>query len=386
MRIACVTDEPMPSLDTATVQVVSTLSALARQGADVELFLPVPARGPRPDPEQLRAALMERYRTTCGFALHLLPGTVSRVRAIDKPAQAMLAAIDSTDRRFDLLYSRLVLPMLPALARRRPVLFETYRPLIRQYPLARWPLRLAARRPGFLGIVTHSDYSRRSFEEEGLPPEKLRTIYNGYDDHAFARLTTPAEARAELGLPEKPTIVYAGRIAPFKQIDLLLDAYERMPQGTQLILAGAIDTAEAQPLVERARKLGAILPGYLTGEAFARALMAGEIVTIPPSARPLAEFGNTVLPIKTFQYLAAGRVLVVGDTPDTAELLIHDQNSLRVRPDDRAAYVDALTAALTDEALRARLGAAARARAADLTWDARAKRLLAFMEERLAAA
>lgn len=385
MRIACVTDEPMPSLDTATVQVVSTLSALARQGADVELFLPVPARGPRPDPEALRAALMERYRTTCGFALHLLPGTVSRVRAIDKPAQAMLAAIDSTDRRFDLLYSRLVLPMLPALARRRPVLFETYRPLIRQYPLARWPLRLAARRPGFLGIVTHSDYSRRSFEEEGLPPEKLRTIYNGYDDRAFARLVTPAEARAELGLPEKPTIVYAGRIAPFKQIDLLLDAYERMPHGTQLILAGAIDTAEAQPLVERARKLGAILPGYLTGEAFARALMAGEIVTIPPSARPLAEFGNTVLPIKTFQYLAAGRVLVVGDTPDTAELLIHDQNSLRVRPDDRAAYVDALTAALTDEALRARLGAAARARAADLTWDARAKRLLAFMEERLAA-
>ncbi|MCB9552687.1 MAG: glycosyltransferase [Myxococcales bacterium] len=205
--------------------------------------------------------------------------------------------------------------MLPALARRRPVLFETYRPLIRQYPLARWPLRLAARRPGFLGIVTHSDYSRRSFEEEGLPPEKLRTIYNGYDDHAFARLVTPAEARAELGLPEKPTIVYAGRIAPFKQIDLLLDAYEHMPHGTQLILAGAIDTAEAQPLVERARELGAILPGYLTGEAFARALMAGEIVTIPPSARPLAEFGNTVLPIKTFQYLAAGRVLVVGDTP-----------------------------------------------------------------------
>ncbi|MCB9541681.1 MAG: glycosyltransferase family 4 protein [Myxococcales bacterium] len=386
MRIACVTDEPMPSLDTATVQVVSTLSALARQGADVELFLPVPARGPRPDPEELRAALIERYRTTCGFALHLLPGTVSRVRAIDKPAQAALAAIDSTDRRFDLLYSRLVLPMLPALARRRPVLFETYRPLIRQYPLARWPLRLAARRPGFLGIVTHSDYSRRSFEEEGLPPEKLRTIYNGYDDHAFARLVTPAEARAELGLPEKPTIVYAGRIAPFKQIDLLLDAYEHMPHGTQLILAGAIDTAEAQPLVERARELGAILPGYLTGEAFARALMAGEIVTIPPSARPLAEFGNTVLPIKTFQYLAAGRVLVVGDTPDTAELLIHDVNSLRVRPDDRAAYVDALTAALTDEALRARLGAAARARAADLTWDARAKRLLAFMEERLTAA
>lgn len=383
MRIACVTDEIMPSLDTATVQVVQTLSALVRAGAEVELFLPVPARGPRPDPEQLRATLMERYQTTCGFTLHLLPGTVSRLRAIDKPAQAALAALDSTHDRFDVLYSRIVLPLLPALARRRPMLFETYRPLIRQYPLARWPLRLAARRPEFLGIVTHSEYSRRSFVEEQLPPHKIRTIYNGYDGRAFAEHPSAPEARRALGFPERPTIVYAGRIAPFKQIGLLLDAFERLDLDAQLVVAGANDTDEARPLIERARRMkNVILPGYLTGETFARTLMAGDVVTIPPSARPLAEFGNTVLPIKTFQYLAAGRVLVTGDTPDTAELLTAE-NSLRIRPDDVDAYVAALRTALTDAALAARLGAAARARAADLTWDARAERLLGFMRERL---
>lgn len=385
MRIAVVTDEPLPSRDTATVQVISTLSALTRAGAHVELFLPTPARAPRPDPETLRAALEAHYQTPCTFTLHPLPGTLSRIRAIDKPAQAALAALDSTHHRFDLLYSRLVLPLLPALARRRPMLFETYRPLIRQYPLARWPLRLAARRPEFLGIVTHSDYTRRSLEEEDLPPHKLRTIYNGYDDRAFAHLLTPQEARARLGLADRPTIVYAGRIAPFKQLDLLLDAYQNLPPGTQLILAGATDTTEARPLVDRARHLGALLPGYLTGDTFAHTLMAADIVTIPPSARPLAEFGNTVLPIKTFQYLAAGRALIVGDTPDTAELLHHDINSLRVRPDDPAAYLAALNTTLTDPALRHRLGTAARASAADLTWDARATRLLAFMQERLAA-
>lgn len=388
MRIACVTDEPLPSLDTATVQVVQTLSALARAGAEVELFLPVPARGPRPDPAALKAALVERYHTTCGFSVHLLPGTVANIRAIDKPAQAALALGEATDPRFDLLYTRLVLPLLGALARGRPVLFETYRPLIRQFPWTRWPFRLAARRPEFLGIVTHSDYTRRTFEEEGLPPEKLRTIYNGYDDRLFAERPSPAEARAALGLPDKPTLVYAGRIAPFKQIDLVIDAFaalKRRMGAVQLVLAGADDTSEARPLIQKARALGDVItPGYLTGAAFARTLMAADVLTIPPSARPLAEFGNTVLPIKTFQYLAAGRTLVVGDTPDTAELLIDGVNCLRVRPDDPAAYVDAIARAFADDALRARLGDAARARAEDLTWDARAERLLAFMEARLA--
>ena len=389
MRIACVTDEPLPSLDTATVQVVQTLSALVRAGARVDLYLPVPLRGPRPDPDTLKAALVERYATTCGFDIHLLPGTVSEIRAIDKPAQAALAFRASTDRRYDLLYSRLVLPMLGALGRRRPVLFETYRPLIRQFPLTRRPFRIAARRPHFLGIVTHSDYSRRSFEEEGLPPEKLRTIYNGYDDGLFAEQLSPSEARAALDMPQRPTLVYAGRIAPFKQIDLVIDAYarlkDRMPE-VQLVLAGANDTSEARPLIERARTLGDVItPGYLTGQRFARTLMAGDVLTIPPSARPLAEFGNTVLPIKTFQYLAAGRAMVVGDTPDTAELLHDEQNSLRVKPDDPRAYVDAIERAFTDDALRSRLGEAARHRAEDLTWDARADRLLGFMGERLSA-
>ncbi|MCA9537613.1 MAG: glycosyltransferase, partial [Myxococcales bacterium] len=86
-----------------------------------------------------------------------------------------------------------------------------------------------------------------------------------------------------------------------------------------------------------------------------------------------------------FQYLAAGRAMVVGDTPDTAELLKHEVNALRVAPDDVHVYVTALDRLFADDALRARLGRAARARAEDLTWDARAQRLLAFMSERLAA-
>jgi glycosyltransferase involved in cell wall biosynthesis len=385
LAIACVVDEPMPSRDTLTVQVVQTLSALVRAGAAVDLYLPVPPTGAHPTPDALREAMRAHYQADCGFQVRLLPGLVPGGRGAQKFAQAALAARPSLGGKYDLLYSRIVLPMLAALTVNRPVLFETYRPLTRQYPLSRLPFRAVARHPAFLGLVTHSEYTRTAFVEDGLPPEKVRTLYNGYDASAFLTRFTPAEARAALGLPERPTFMYAGRIAPLKRIELLLDAAAALPE-VQLVLVGGNDTAEAAPYVARARALPNVsLIGYVTGGKLAQALQAADVLVIPPSAAPLEQFGNTVLPIKVFEYLAAGRAIITGEVADTAELLLQGENAERIKPDDVGALVDALRRLFADETYRAGLGERARARAAELTWDARAGRLLDWMQTRLAA-
>ena len=50
-------------------------------------------------------------------------------------------------------------------------------------------------------------------------------------------------------------------------------------------------------------------------------LFAADILMIPePKVKTV---GNTVLPMKLFQYLAAGRAIYAPDAPDTAELLTH---------------------------------------------------------------
>jgi len=386
LRIATVVDEPMPSQDTLTVQVAQTLSALVRAGADVDLFLPV-APSLRPaDVEAVRRALVERYHAECGFAIHLLPSQVPGGRPLVKTLHAALATAPTLSRRFDLLYSRIVLPILPALLLGRPVLFETYRPLTRQFPRSRWPLRAAASRPAFIGLATHSEYTRRTFVEDGLPAAKVRTIYNGFDDRLFAEPLTPEAARAATGWSERFTVVYGGRIAPLKRIDLLLDAAAAAPW-MELVLIGADDTPEAAPLVSRGRALPNVrFTGYRAGIDLARALRAADVLVIPPSRDPLERFGNTVLPIKVFQYLAAGRAIVTGDTPDTAEILHQDENAVRVPADDVPALVRALRALADDPERRARLGAAARRDAASLTWDARAGKLLAWMREGLSGA
>jgi glycosyltransferase involved in cell wall biosynthesis len=97
------------------------------------------------------------------------------------------------------------------------------------------------------------------------------------------------------------------------------------------------------------------------------------------------EFGGTVLPMKTFQYFAAGHAILAGATPDVAEILTDGVNARLVPPDDLNAFVAALRALAGDAALRQRLAEAARAGALANSWDARATRIRDFIAGRLAA-
>ncbi len=383
MRIAYITDETFPNNSASGLQMIHTLSALAAVGAQVDLLFPVRPRE-RADPEALRRVLQSHFRAECGFGLVPLSTHLSQRRVPVKVATGVAATARVLRGDYDLVHTRTVAPIVPCLAAKIPVIFETYRPLTRQYPPSKLAFRPVGRHPYFAGLITHSKLARHAFVEDGVPADKVETIYNGFDPSAFAVARSPAQARALLGLPEAPTVVYTGRIAAVKNTDLLLDAAART-QG-QWVLAGAIDDAESRPYVERAQRMPQVhLTGYLTGERLILALQAADVLVIPPSADPLTRFGTTVLPIKLFTYVAAGRAIVAGQLPDAEELLADGVNARLVRPDDVAALAAGINGLLADEALRTRLAEGAQATSASLTWEARARRILAFAERRLAA-
>jgi glycosyltransferase involved in cell wall biosynthesis len=64
--------------------------------------------------------------------------------------------------------------------------------------------------------------------------------------------------------------------------------------------------------------------------------------------------------------------------------LAHDQNALLVPPGSEEAAARALERLLEEPALAERLGRAALVTSERLTWDARARRILDFLAQRLA--
>ena len=384
LRIAHITKEPLPSSDAATVQIVQTASALVRAGAEVDLYFPVV--GLVQPLDALRESLRKHYDTSCGFGLRPLSARFGGLPAARSALHALRAGRQAARGEYDVLHTRDPQNVLLGLALGMRVVFESYRTPEGRTRAVQGVLRRCFAHPRFLGQVTHSRFARERYLAAGYPAAKLVTVYNGFDPAAFATERTPAEARRLLGLPERLTVGYAGRVAPLKRIDLLLDAAAATPE-LSWVIAGGIESAESRPLVERGRQLPNVrFLGYLAGAALTPALQAADVLVIPPSAEPLERYGMTVLPLKLFPYLAAGRPLVVGEVGDTAELLVHEQTCVRVAPDRLDEFVAALKSLAEDYGRRERLGGAARELARGLTWDARARQLLDWLAERLRAA
>jgi glycosyltransferase involved in cell wall biosynthesis len=117
-------------------------------------------------------------------------------------------------------------------------------------------------------------------------------------------------------------------------------------------------------------------------DAITTYLYAADVLLIPPTAGPLKNVGNTVLPMKTFPYLAAGRAILAPDTPDLQEILQDGKNAALVPPDDLDAAIERLRALLQDPEERAALGDAAYDTIRQHTWPRRAERILRFIQRR----
>jgi glycosyltransferase involved in cell wall biosynthesis len=108
-------------------------------------------------------------------------------------------------------------------------------------------------------------------------------------------------------------------------------------------------------------------------------LYAADSLIIPPSSDPLYRHGRTVLPIKTFTYLASGRPILAPDRPDIRETLIDGHNAVLVPPDHPQQASILLRRLLGDRGLQERLSGNAKDDARKYTWDGRADRILEFL-------
>jgi glycosyltransferase involved in cell wall biosynthesis len=368
-----------PGREADREQAVSTAAAFARKGAEVTLLMPQGPDDPSLSADDLRAyygvagefALVQRRTRWVGEMI--VPSTFWFRQVLRDPLV----------KASDLLYSRIPVSLGIGGSSPVPFAFDHYKPWPDRIRWLRPVFRRTARAPHCLGYILHSEFAAASFRRLGVAPEKVLVAHNGVDPGRMRPPLTSRAARAALGLPQDRTIaVYAGRISPRKGLDQLLLAAERQPDILFLLVGsegeGPIEAAA------RGRDNVRILP-WQTPDTLAPFLFAADILIIPPSRAPLDRYGDCVLPMKTFLYLAAGRAILAPRSPDTAELLRDGATAWLVPPDEPDAAAAALGGLAADPALRARLGENAARLADGLSWDARAERVVAFLDERLAA-
>jgi glycosyltransferase involved in cell wall biosynthesis len=406
VRIAYLFPRPLPSRDTDTQQAVKTIDALARAGAAVDLIAPPAASGS--DPATLERELRAFYGAPGPFGVRVvagvragdiglprslrallaraLPGTGSGPIELARPVHGVVGSVVAKRQAYDVVYTRSRTAVLTCIALGQPVVFETYRRLGHESPSFVRALGMAARRGWLLGVITHSNAALRSFVDASFPESRICAIVNGYDPADWQDRPSKLAARARLGFAAGQQLVaYTGHVGPRKGMPMLLDAAQRVPEADFIVVGGNPHEVDALERDARTRGLANLRCfGFRPARELPPFLLAADVLFIPPTAAPLEQHGRTVLPMKIFSYLAAGRPILAGRLPDVAEVLVDGENARLVTPDAPDETARALRALLADRDLCERLSDGARRSADELTWDNRGRRLLAQLQRWLA--
>jgi starch synthase len=222
-----------------------------------------------------------------------------------------------------------------------------------------------------------------------VDPAKVHVVHNGIDTETWSRVDDPDRVRAQGVDPDRPSVVFVGRITRQKGLPLFLRACRELPPDVQLVLcAGAPDTPEIQAEVEA---LVAELAQTRDGVVWIREMLPRADVVALLSAATAFVCPSIYEPlgIVNLEAMACETAVVATATGGIPEVVVDGETGLLVpieqatdgtgTPVDPDRYVADFAAALvsvvSDPERAARMGRAGRERAiAAFSWGSIAER------------
>ena len=216
-----------------------------------------------------------------------------------------------------------------------------------------------------------------------VPQEKILYAPCGVNFERFGIDTSKEDARKTLGLPQNDKIVlYVGHLFPVKGVNVLFDAHVHLKPGETIYFVGGTDediagfkqkwrdTGSPKNIVIVGRKPHGDIPLWLR---------AADVLCIPNTAKEAAGAIESS-PSKLIEYMASGRPIVASDVPGITDVMDGTMGYL-VEPDSAVAIANAVHQVfdVPHEATARTL--LARSAAKGLGWDARAQKIIKFIEK-----
>ena len=203
-------------------------------------------------------------------------------------------------------------------------------------------------------VFAPSRATARDLVAHGLDPRRVHVLPCWVDGERFS----PAHRDGSLAVDSLPAgaprVVYAGRVAREKSVDLLSKAFRDVVDGgvsVHLVVAG--DGPFRGQMEKDLAGYPATFLGWVSQDELARVYASSDVFVFPSSTDTC---GLVVLEAQ-----AAGLPVIVSDRGGPREYMRPGGTGLLVPGDDVAALADAMRALLADDERRAAMGRAARA-------------------------
>lgn len=186
---------------------------------------------------------------------------------------------------------------------------------------------------------------------------RVVVIPNFVDTERIVPLDAATDYRRELGLTDRPVVMYAGNIGYSQSLEMLVAAARARPD-VDFVING---TGSARSDLERsARGLTNLIFGdFQPPERLSEVLATGDIHVVP-LRRGL---GRVSVPSKTYSIMAAGRPIVAAVDAGTEVTRLVDgaRSGLVVPPDETESFIAAIDRLVSDRDVRCDMGQRARA-------------------------
>jgi glycosyltransferase involved in cell wall biosynthesis len=223
-------------------------------------------------------------------------------------------------------------------------------------------------------IVVVSTHLKQRIEALGISGEKILVLPNAVND-AFVSLSDGAPVRQRLGLAGKTVIGFIGWFVQWHQLDLLLDVFAQLAASRPALRLALVGEGPLRAALDnQARTLGiserVIFTGPMPHPEIPAAISAMDVCVVPHSNAYRS-------PIKLFEYMSQGRLVVAPATEPIATVVRHGENGLLFNPGHVESFVKTLALAVDDDKLRRTAGQRARQDVLERhTWRHNAERVL----------
>ena len=223
----------------------------------------------------------------------------------------------------------------------------------------------------FSKIIVLNNFSKRVALKAGLDESKMVKIPNGVDIEYFNHIKT-------FHLEGDPSIVYAGRLAKIKGVDVLIKAFyhvsRRIPESRLYIIGGGKEEGYLRQLAEKLKLKNIEFKGYIPFIGTVHQYIKSADIFVLPSYRE--NFSISLL-----EAMAAKTPIVASDAEGNLEVLSYDE-ALFFHRGDSEELADKIVKLAQDKRLRSKLSSNAYNLAVkQYSWDVVVDRYLRIFEE-----
>jgi len=375
MRLLYLHGQAIDTWEANVIQVLHMCCAFSESGVKVTLAVP----GRIGDEKQILDAARNQIGKNVCFAVRpyrkfTLCGRFSMVGGY-REAGCMLRA-----ERTDYCFTRNPVYLNAALKHGIPTIFESHDATIHNNAPwnALWTRNLIrnSHHRQFIKFIAISHRLADEWTARGIPPDKVVILHDGVDIDSFHLVSGQAAVRKQLDLPPgKKIVLYTGSLFADRGVERILDLARYFRNASFVIVGGPEERTKYYADEARKQRLPNItMVGRIAHHKVKEYLTAADVLLMIWSSK--VRTINYCSPLKMFEYMAAGRIIVGDAFPTIREVLTDGKNALLADPNSFCDLKDKLSQAL-DYAYPNAIAASAKRLAFErYSWKSRAEAIL----------